>query len=135
MSVICIVATKKCHHCCSVNVSILLPLYVAVVMCKCCVCVLLLYLSSKCHQCCGVRCCCNCAMKLLLYVAAIRFVYIPHNCKNHSNISTWAVYRPSSNLLLGWKGYHKMLSFYRIWYVHEELPSLPILPSPKLHNR
>ena len=38
-SVVGNVAASRCHHCCGVNVAILPPLYVAVIVCKCCVCV------------------------------------------------------------------------------------------------
>ena len=35
VSVVCNFAARKCHHCCSVNVTMLVPLYVAVIVCVC----------------------------------------------------------------------------------------------------
>ena len=39
VSVACHFAARKHHHCCSVKVTLLVPLYVAVIVCKYCVCV------------------------------------------------------------------------------------------------
>ena len=35
VSVVCNFAARKCHHCYSVNVTMLVPLYVAVIVCVC----------------------------------------------------------------------------------------------------
>ena len=39
VSVVCSFAARKHHHCCSVKITMLVLLYAAVIVCKCCVCV------------------------------------------------------------------------------------------------
>ena len=56
--------------------------YVIVIVCKYCVCVIASNITaSKCHHHCAARCCCNYAIQLLLYVAAIYFAYMPHSAR------------------------------------------------------
>ena len=64
------VAASKCHHCCHVSVAMLPLLYVAIIVCKSCVCV------CHCMQCCKMSPLwwCKMLMKLFNATATIRML-------------------------------------------------------------
>ena len=63
------VAGSKCPHCCSVNAAMLPPLYVAIIVCKSCVCV------YYCMQCCKMSPLRWCKMLLKLHNATAPICY------------------------------------------------------------